>query len=336
MGKDGEGDSSSDSNSPKRSRSIERDRKSRRKDLSSGSGDMQSLSADIISQLSHKLDEVKLDLSREFKSELKAELKGVKKDISSIKSTVESHDTQLGDHDRAITQILETQKQHDAAMAKSVQEAAKSARECAASMSPPVMVSPPPVHNAFDRPPNPCVIQANVHGNGLFAKQELKNVLMELLGRKGLECDFEIPGKEVARKFAVTCKGPVGQEMVATLLRARKVAGTDEWAYIPIKDPEGKEVKLYFGPDKSPKVARTEAITRKFAAHLRQVYGTHSFGERREEGIITMDGTRVAFIEVQPTKNTLQWNAPALHASSIQKDEMAAHFEKTFNIQWSS
>jgi hypothetical protein len=344
MGKDGKGDSSSGSDVSRRSRSTERVRKkSRKKDQSSdrkrrsrspGSGAAASASessADhIIKQLSNKMDAIKLDLSKE----LKAELKGVKADVASIKTTQANHDQQLGDHARAINQLLETQKQHDVRMAKSVEDAAKSARECAASMPPPRVLPPSSMSNAFDRPPNPCVIEANAHGNVFFSKVELKSVLKHLLSQKGLECDFDIPGKEVAKRFAVTCKGPVGHQMVEALLRARKDPHSGEWLHIPIKDPEGNEVKLYFKPDQSTKVKRTETITRKFAEHLRKTYTAHSFGERREDGIITVDGSRVAFIVVEPHKNTLQWNAMALQPTNIHKDDMAAYFEKTYNVQW--
>jgi hypothetical protein len=345
MGKNDHNDSSSGSDRPSRSRSTGRHRtKSSRKDNPSGrkrrsksieSGTAASSggsSADhIIKQLSQKMDSIKLDLSKE----LKDELKGVKADVASIKTTQTNHDHQLGEHARAITQLLETQKNHDARMAKSVEDAAKSARECAASMPPPLAAPPLSLSNAFDRPPHPCVIKANVHGNVFFAKAELKNVFKHLLSQKGLECEFDIPGKEVAKRYAVTCKGPVGDKMVEALLRARKDPHTGDWLNIPIKDPEGNEIKLYFGPDKSRKVERTETITRKFAEHLRKTYGAHSFGERREDGIITVDGTRVAFIEVEPNKNILKWNDMALPPTSIHKDDMSTYFERTFNVQWS-
>jgi hypothetical protein len=162
MGKDGKKDSSSDSERPSRSRSAERARK-KSKDNSSGrkrrsrsneSGAAASASASsadhIIKQLSNKMDAIKLDLSKE----LKAELKGVMADVASIKTTQKNHDQQLGEHSRAISQLLETQKQHDVRMAKSVEDAAKSARECAASIPLPRVLPPSSLSNAFDRPPH--------------------------------------------------------------------------------------------------------------------------------------------------------------------------------------
>ena len=139
----------------------------------------------------------------------------------------------------------------------------------------------------------------------------------------------------MSTRFSVFFEGPVSERIVESILRARKNSAGD-WVDFAVKTPQGTQVKLYYGPDKSPKAARLETISKKLAKHLGTMYADHKFKARFEEGFISMDGLRIAVIEVTPTSAKLQWNNNALTGSNISKDDVMAYFDKTFNIQWSS
>ena len=187
--------------------------------------------------------------------------------------------------------------------------------------------------NGFDRPARDTVVEGNVHGNKSFSKDEFKKRITEILSEKGLVGEFDVPGPELSRKFRAFFKGPACGELVQSLLRARK---DQEGAWVPynVKDPEGEDIRFYYGPDKPPKVAKLESITRKFSRYLESQYAEHKFFGHSEEGLVSCDGTRVAWIEVTPQKATLQWNPVAIEGTHINKEAMSTYFNRTFNIQW--
>jgi hypothetical protein len=236
--------------------------------------------------------------------------------------------------------LFNAQKSHDERVTKSLQEASKATQAFAAAA--PASSAPQPGPNTrsgtFFRPPRPEVIECNADKNVIISKKEVDQVFKGLLAEKGLDCKFETFGRdETARRFLVSFPGPgtVPKEIVDTLLRARK--GPDgKFKYVPIKDPHGDEHKLYFGADKSSHAKRVETVTKKFGAILEAAYPDKSFGVRREAGVISLQGSRLAFVEATQEKVKLSWNARTLPESGIDKDSMASKFESEFNVEWSS
>ena len=83
-------------------------------------------------------------------------------------------------------------------------------------------------------------------------------------------------------------------------------------------------------------MAKIESITKKLTAHLRSVYGDVRFFARKEEGVISASGTRVAFLEATTENATLRWNLVGLDGTGIVKDDVVAFFNRSFTVQWSS
>ena len=268
-----------------------------------------------------------------FTMEIRSDFQHFQTHLDKLDNRVDNHDKILEDHNKKFGELFEAQKAHDERVAASLENAQQANRAFAASAPP--GGAPASSGTNFDRPPRKNIISSNVHGNAKFQKSEFEKILKSILSEKGLDgAPFEIPGPAESKRFAATFTGPSADEVVLSVLRARK-RPDGEWREFCIKI-EGADVKLYLGPDKSTKAIRLETITKKFAAHLGSVYGNRSFFPRKQEGEISMDGQRLAFIDVTPVSASLKWNTPVLEGSGIAKEDMVAYFNNTFNVQWSS
>ena len=295
---------------------------------------MRNIFNESMGSLVKKVDAMALDVGNTLSS-----VEVLKSDLGTVKAAVSKHDQQIVSLQK---ELSKSRKQNEAALAQSVESAKRVARECVASLpSPQPVPVVPSGSDSFDRPPRPHALQCNAEKNVLFAKTSVAEVIKGLMEKKGLECEFEIPGEEVARRFTIFFKGPgnVPNEVVLSLLRSRK--GSDgKFLHIAIKDPHGAEHKFYFGPDKSPKAARVETVTKKFCAILQEEYAekispSTRFSARRDTGIISLDGTRLAFVGVTKDKSELSWNARALPDSGVDKEAMSKKFNVEFNVEWS-
>jgi hypothetical protein len=270
-------------------------------------------------------------------------IKDIKGDVGTLNHTVQGHsqlhksyDQKFADLNVNMAKLIDSSKRDSELVQKSMEETRTTIRTASVPPLPqPRAASTTAASSKFDRAPNPCVLVFNLHDNPTFAKVDLAKAIKVVMDTKGLDCEFEIVGKLTARKFPVTFKGPVAESMVEMLLLARKKPD-GSWADHMCDIPGAPPAKLYMQPDKSPMCERVETVTRKFAAYLKNKHTSHKFGERREDGIISVDGTRLAFISAAPEKVSIKWNKMGFEGNELDKDELATHFEKAFNVEWSS
>jgi hypothetical protein len=324
------------STSRSRSNSRRNDKQSRRKGskrdesasppASRGRGSSDVTLSTVLDKFTEKFEQFSLDIKHEFTS--------FKTTLDKQEERLDKHDQMLADHDTKFQELFDAQKAHDERVSKSLEDANNAHRAFVAAAPIPATPAPRP-SNSFDRDRRANALVANVQDNVRFQKSELETAFKTILADKGLDCSFDIPGPAVSQKFSVFFSGPVSEQIVLSMLRARKDSAGD-WVNFAVKTPEGTQVKLYYGPDKSPKAVRLESISKKLAKHLEATYGGHSFKTRFDEGIISMDGSHLAFVEVTPKSAKLQWNNHAPAGSGISKDDVMAYFDKTFNVQWSS
>ena len=323
-----------DSSDSGRSRSLSRtDKRSRRKSSKKDDGASPQPGRGSGATLDTVLDKF-IEKFEQFTLDIKGEFNNFKTTLGKQEERLDKHDQVLSDHDQKFQELFDAQKSHDERVSKSLEEANNATRAFVAAAPAPIP-SQPKTNSSFDRDRRTHALVANVQDNVLFQKSELEQVFKTILRDKGLDCVFDIPGPAVSTRFSVFFEGPVSERIVESILRARKNSAGD-WVDFAVKTPQGTQVKLYYGPDKSPKAARLETISKKLAKHLGTMYADHKFKARFEEGFISMDGLRIAVIEVTPTSAKLQWNNNALTGSNISKDDVMAYFDKTFNIQWSS
>ena len=354
MGSDNESDNSMGRRGDSRSRSDKEKRKGRKdrkkssspnrapkqskRDHEPGRGSVEE-PVDGVTQL---LKTMQLGLNRDFKT-LHSDVQEIKNHLGSLDETVgmhsqlhKSYDQKFADLNTSMAKLIDSTKRDSELVQQSMEETRSTIRTASVPPLPqPRVASTTASSSKFDRAPNPCVLVFNLHDNPTFAKADLAKAIKEVMATKGLDGEFEIMGKPTARKYPVTFKGPVAESMVEMLLLARKKPdGT--WADHLCDVPGGAPAKLYMQPDKSPMVERVETVTRKFAAHIRANYTSHKFGERREQGIISIDGTRLAFITAAPEKVSIELNKMGFEGSDLDKEELSTHFEQSFNVEWSS
>ena len=223
-------------------------------------------------------------------------------------------------------------------MAKSMADANSTVQEAVQSSqgiwaNPPNPPPPPPT--GFDRAPKPNVIKCNVQGNVLFQKTKVETFFKGLLESKGLDAPFTVGGRALERRFNLTFTGPAAEEVVLCLLRARKDEAGD-WVDAYVSCPEGSLLKLYFSGDQSAKSGKTERIAKRFSRYLESKYVGKEFRPIFGIGGVSVGGQRLAKFSIEPEVAKVSWNTSVATYHEIDIATDSAHFDRTFNIQWSS
>jgi len=307
------------------------------------------------------LAKLRVDLRADLKNDIKVsasetkqyfrkEFSAANERITNLENAQTSNECRFNDFEQKllegsakVSELLESTKETEKKCTSSAEAAVAAAAQASAAAA--TSLPAHPVHTpkssssanpSFDRAPLDSVIQCNADGGVMFTKDATKSFFLERLKEKGLECEFEIAGQyETSKKFRVVFKGPgsVPNEIVASLLRSRRDAD-NKWIAFHIQAPSGESVRFYFGPDKSPKQEKLEAITNRFCKVLRGKYGEDKFFARKEAGTITSEGSPLAQISVTETSSELQWFKRTIarpNFSYFDKDEMLGKFQDLFN-----
>jgi len=355
---------SSDSNDDKQRSRSDRESKRTRKDKSPrsrGGGSEKSGSKDD-GNIAAMLAKLRVDLRADLKDDIKVsasetknyfrkEFAATNERITNLENAQTSNDGRLNDFEQKllegsakVNKLIESTKETEKRCASSAEAAAAAAAQASTSAAAtPLLAHPVPTpkssssaNPSFDRAPLDSVIQCNTEGGVMFTKEATKCFFLERLKEKGLVCEFEIPGQyQTSKRFRVVFKGPgnVPNEIVASLLRSRRT-DDNKWIEFVIKNPSGDSVRFYFGPDKSPKQEKLEAVTNRFCKVLRSKYGEDKFFARKEAGRITSDGSPLAQISVTETSSELQWFKRTIERpifSFLDKDEMLGKFQELFS-----
>ena len=301
------------------------------------------------SQDEDKLDKL-FEICQNTQNMLVKDVKEMQGKLHSHDSLLKNHEKLLAEHDTRWKEYDEAKKLHDESLERQIHEIqevgktyAQAAEAAAAVAAAAPRPSPSPSQASgsednFDRKSRADVVVANLEGLVLFQKEELEKSLKQIMSQTQINCKFEIPGPPVARRYSVIFSGPGWEESVQRLLRARKKDGA--WERFEVKTPEGGSVKLFYGPDKSPKAVRLETISRKFAKYLPDTFPKHRDDEvkyfGRQDGMVLLNGNWLARIQVEPDNAKVAWNVPKLDASSVVKDAAVEYFKQNYTTQWSS
>ncbi len=116
--------------------------------------------------------------------------------------------------------------------------------------------------------------------------------------------------------------------------------GDGQWTKIETKDPGGTPVRLYLGPDKSPKQEKCEMLCKKLGKICKAELGDESVYDLRQEGIVKYEWQELACINLpNPTTVELLWNPEVAKSIGEKKEVIIKAFEEggkgTVDIQWS-
>ena len=122
-------------------------------------------------------------------------------------------------------------------------------------------------------------------------------------------------GAGLARRFLLKFKGEgnIGAQSAATALASLREEDPDsqepKWKELWAKGPSGSDLRVYVGPDKSPKQERTEILSKRLAGILKPRLPTKDVFARRVEGVITIDWVPMVRVEVvSQSEVQIKWN----------------------------
>jgi len=189
-------------------------------------------------------------------------------------------------------------------------------------------VASSPLNNAWDRPISPNTIK--VSGKGLVGRDKLEVMLEKMLGEIGLKMDsVSLFGPPVSRGFKLKFLGAEGvaQHNMESFYTTLK--NGDDWIEFFISDPEGVKVQISFGPDKGPKMVKTEISTKRMQHVLEEMYPNHKFYANKRLGSISWQWKELVQIKVGgPESTTVMWHKGTIGiATFIDKEAVSVAFQ---------
>jgi hypothetical protein len=291
------------------------------------------LSTEMVSTVTSKIDS-KFDEKFESKVDpIMRTLSDVSKHVSDIDERIAQHEERINTSETRMEEIVESCRLQGERVEKALESF--SAPPTWASVAAPSVSNPAPVSNAFDRAPNPKTLVFNLHGNPVFAKEELCKFVKGQLSDLSVVCDFDIPGRNTSKRFAVIFSGPGAEQTAQRLLLHRKDA-SGAWKDDKINVIDAAPAKVYIQPDKSPKQERIEMVLRKMATHLRALDTNLRISCDPGTGTVRVNGTQFANVQVSKDNATAKWNDLVFNDhEKLVKDEIKLFFKKAFTVEWS-
>jgi hypothetical protein len=291
------------------------------------------LSTELFTTVTSKLDS-KFDEKFESKVDpIMRTLSDVSKHVSDIDERIAQHEERINTSETRMEEIVESCRLQGERVEKALESL--SAPPTWASVAAPSVSNPAPVSNAFDRAPNPKTLVFNLHGNPVFAKEELCKFVKGQLSDLSVVCDFDIPGRNTSKRFAVIFSGPGAEQTAQRLLLHRKDA-SGAWKDDKINVIDAAPAKVYIQPDKSPKQERIEMVLRKMATHLRALDTNLRISCDPGTGTVRVNGTQFANVQVSKDNATAKWNDLVFNDhEKLVKDEIKLFFKKAFTVEWS-
>ena len=138
-------------------------------------------------------------------------------------------------------------------------------------------------NDSFDRAIDPTFLWIEGGGGAIYAKDQCMAVIKPWLDAAKISPDqYTVPGKPTARKFKLQFKGTGGLAEQLTARAFKNLRVDDEWRPMDALDTDGKTIKLFVNPDKSPKQRRTEIATRDLARIITKETGVLVYPNKRE------------------------------------------------------
>jgi hypothetical protein len=296
------------------------------------------LSTDMLGVVSSKIDE-------KFESKFAPVLQEIKKvsvqvtdmgnDVTNLDARINTHEARIDASETRLEEIMESSRLQGERVEKALESFAAQPKPTWASHAVPSVSNPAQVSNAFDRVPNPSTLVFNLHGNPVFAKEDLQKFVKDQLADLSVVCDFSIPGRNTSKRFAVIFSGPGSEQTAQRLLLHRKDAsGAWKDDKIPVIDSE--PAKVYISPDKSPKQERIEMVLRKLSAHVRALDTSLRVSSDPGTGTVRVNGTQFCNVQVSKDNASAKWNDLVFNDhEKLVKDEIKLFFKKAFTVEWS-
>jgi len=186
----------------------------------------------------------------------------------------------------------------------------------------------------FDRTPNPALLKVNVgERNARISKDALVSSLKDILDHTNLDIlDFDVRGPPIGSRFTILCckLGTVstGDRRARTIMDY--LYNNGDWIATFARNPDGEAKRIFFEKDKNPRQERTEALTRKAVAILKQLYPTVAPGltSVHRDGKVFHSGHPLLKVVVEgPGVAHLEWDLK--YAASVFIDRSKV------NGQWS-
>ena len=134
--------------------------------------------------------------------------------------------------------------------------------------------------------------------------------------------------------FKLSFGNATGPGRVNEILKMLFVNG--KWRPIFAKGPENEQVQVFLNPDKNGRQVKTEGATKRLGDYFRELLGDHKVSARREEGIISVDGAKLAMVVIGDDNASVKFIQKTLDKHGLDKKQAQESFESRENDQWCS
>ncbi len=183
----------------------------------------------------------------------------------------------------------------------------------------------------FDRQIDATIIR--IHSQELVTLEEIKKTVESWAAEVAVS-DFTTTvtggAASPAQRFTVSLGGvPATAAKRATKLLGtlRKSDGT--WRRMQCASPNGRQVDLFIGPDKSPKQVRTEILGKQLVQAIKETHPQLPIHLLRRDGVVKTNWT--SFVKVEPSSHdvaVLRWDERVVAEKGIRKEDIAEAFER--------
>ena len=245
-----------------------------------------------------------------------------------LNARVDAHDDRLDDTEHKVEELARAHTLHDTRLAAAEAKLEDALRRlgCAESGKTNIVID----NDVYDRAIDPTFLWVEGEAGKMYTKSEcIKAVIPWMADAKISEEQYNVPGKNLAKKFKIQFRGIDGlaAQLAARALRHQKV--DDEWRTMQASlfDADGNVtgiLKLYVNTDKSPKQRRTEIATRDVARLIQAETDLRVFPNKRD-GIISYNFVTIARIECTTTDSeaTIWWNLKGLPKLPVKLEKPA-------------